>query len=278
MKEHRHGKIAPMFGALLLYAFICSGNAIAADLSFEKEDYHRSKWDPIHFSPDIETATDQQCLSCHQEVLEEKTRDESPAGVKKQEVLAWYQTLSTYSGEQDTFHRRHLVTPYAKKIMDMKCITCHQGNDPREETIGSSADGPTSPVQRKMVDPEICLMCHGQFPWKIMAGLPGPWEKSRNIFNNNCMACHMAIRTKRHHVNFLKSDAIEKAGLEDGDVCFGCHGGRAWYRTSYPYPRHSWPGMATEIPDWAKNRPTESQLRYLTDLLKDAADPKTDNK
>ena len=36
------------------------------------------------------------------------------------------------AGEQETFHRRHLVTDYAREVMDLRCNTCHQGNDPRE--------------------------------------------------------------------------------------------------------------------------------------------------
>ena len=116
---------------------------------------------------------------------------------------------------------------------------------------------------RKMVDPEICLMCHGQFNYQVMTGLPGPWTESGEIFQNNCMACHVAFRTHRHKVNFLNAEEIEKAGQESGDSCYGCHGGRSWYRINYPYPRHEWPGMAPDIPDWAKERPTESQARFL---------------
>ena len=257
--------------ATLLLSTVMSGSVIAADKTADKalaqeKNYHRAKWDPIHFKPAINSATNEQCLACHKEILDRKTRDVSPAGVKKSEVLAWYETLNTYEGEQDTFHRRHLVGPLAKKLMDMKCTTCHQGNDPREETVGSSADGPHAPVMRKMVDPNVCLMCHGSYPWKNMAGLTGPWEESGKLFGNNCMTCHAAFRTNRHKVNFLKPEAIEKAGKTNGDVCYGCHGGRAWYRISFPYPRHSWPGMAKEIPEWAKGRPTESQARFLKDV------------
>ncbi len=257
--------------ATLLLSTVMSGSVIAADKTADKalaqeKNYHRAKWDPIHFKPAIDSATNEQCLACHKEILDRKPRDVSPAGVKKSEVLAWYETLNTYEGEQDTFHRRHLVGPLAKKLMNMQCTTCHQGNDPREETVGSSADGPHAPVMRKMVDPNVCLMCHGKYPWKNMAGLTGPWEESGKMFGNNCMACHAAFRTNRHKVNFLKPEAIEEAGKTNGDLCYGCHGGRAWYRISYPYPRHSWPGIAKEIPDWAKGRPTESQARFLKDV------------
>ena len=228
-------------------------------------DYDDARWDPIHFKPAIETATNEQCLACHQEVLEPSVSEVSPAGVKASEALAWYQTLSTYEGEQDTFHRRHLTGEYAQQVMDLKCNTCHQGNDPREETANSHATGDGTLTQRKQVDPEICLMCHGQFPWEVMTGLTGPWSESGQIFQNNCMACHAAFRTVRHQVNFLKPEAIEQAGTADGDVCYGCHGGRSWYRIHYPYPRHEWPGMAPQVPDWAKDRPTQSQARFQLD-------------
>ena len=48
-----------------------------------------------------------------------------------------------------------------------------------------------------------------------------------------------------------------------GDTCFGCHGGRSWYRIAYPYPRNAWPGMPTDMPDWARDRPTQSEARFL---------------
>ncbi|MEZ5478979.1 MAG: hypothetical protein R3E95_16315 [Thiolinea sp.] len=41
-------------------------------------------------------------------------RDTSPAGLSKDSVLAWYQTLDTYEGEQMTFHQRHLTAPFLK--------------------------------------------------------------------------------------------------------------------------------------------------------------------
>ena len=147
----------------------------------EDAGYDQAHWDPIHFKPAIETATDDQCLACHQEVLEPSVLETSPAGVKASEALAWYQTLGTYEGEQDTFHRRHLTGDYAQKVMDLKCNTCHQGNDPREETANSHATGDATLTQRKQVDPKICLMCHGQFPYEVMTGLTGPWTESGRV-------------------------------------------------------------------------------------------------
>ncbi|MEZ5453465.1 MAG: hypothetical protein R3E93_11735 [Thiothrix sp.] len=226
-------------------------------------DYGRARWDPIHFKPAIDKATDADCLKCHQEVLDTKVREASPAGLKTADTLAWYQTLDTYEGEQMTFHQRHLTAPFIKKIANMSCTTCHQGNDPREETNFGAADSPTNLTMRKMVDPNVCLMCHGQFPYVNM-GLSGPWHESGVAFQNNCLLCHAGIRTVRHKVNFLNAEAIEKEGAANSDTCYGCHGGRAWYRISFPYPRHPWPG-ATPAPDWAKDRPTESDLRFLID-------------
>ncbi len=194
--------------------------------------------------------------------MDTNTRDTSPAGLKKVSTLAWYQTLDTYAGEQMTFHQRHLTAPFIKKVANMSCTTCHQGNNPRDEVSGTAADSPTNITMRKMVDPNTCLMCHGQFPYQNM-GLPGPWHESGVGFQNNCLLCHAAIRTTRHKVNFLNAAGIEQEGVANSDSCYGCHGGRAWYRTSFPYPRHAWAGAGATVPDWAKDRPTESDLRFL---------------
>ncbi len=250
-----------IFMLSLCGVMLVSFNAVNAEET-SKKNYQQARWDPIHFKPAIDKATNEQCLACHQEILDRKTLKESPAGVKSSDALAWYQTLESYQGEQETFHRRHLETPLAKRLMKMKCTTCHQGNDLRDENPGSSADAQEGLTLRKMVDPNVCLMCHAQFNYKIMTGLPGPWPESREVFGNSCLSCHAAFRTNRHKVNFLNAEEIEKAGAESGDNCYGCHGGRAWYRIGFPYPRHEWPGMAKEIPDWAKDRPTESNPRF----------------
>lgn len=226
----------------------------------------RATYDPIHFKPAIETAKDEQCLACHREVLDDKVRKTSPAGVKASTSLAWYQRLTTYTGEQDTFHRRHLTTPMAKELMNLSCNSCHQGNDPRDEAPGTSATGtPQSDngfTLRKSVNTEAtCLKCHGQMNAPVM-GLPSPWPESKEMFGDSCLTCHAAIRTNRHQVTYLKAQAIEEAGQKNADVCYGCHGGRAWYRVGYSYPRHSWEGMSPEVPDWAKDRPTESEARF----------------
>ncbi len=230
-------------------------------------DYLRAAHDPLHFRPAIETARDAQCLACHREVLEDRVRAATPSGLKTETLRAWYQQASTYEGDQETFHRRHLVTPLAKRLMRLRCNTCHQGHDPREEAPGSSADSPSLPdngfVLRKQVDPEAsCLKCHGRFSWQLM-GLPGPWPQHGPALGNDCLSCHVSIRTRRHEVNYLDAAAIESAGRQDAEVCYGCHGGRAWYRISYPYARTPWPGMPEETPEWARLRPTRSEARFL---------------
>lgn len=226
-------------------------------------DYERARWHPLHFKPNIDNATNEQCLSCHQEVLEKSVKEQSPAGVKAADSLAWYQTLEVYTGEQETFHRRHLVTPLAKRVMDLKCNFCHQGNDPREEAPPTPSDNDVGFTLRKMVSSEqTCLKCHGRHNYEVM-GLPGAWEQSRDMMGGSCTtACHSAIRTNRHQVTYLNAEEIEKAAQENADTCYGCHGGRQWYRTTYPYPRHAWQGMPEAVPDWAKDRPTESDSQY----------------
>lgn len=224
-------------------------------------DYQRARWDPIHFSPAIDSASNEQCLQCHQEVIKRNVLNKSPAGVLTDSSLAWYQTLSTYEGAQQTFHQRHLTSALATQLMDMKCTTCHLGSDPREAAIIPPDHSQQRFTLRKTVNPETCLMCHGKNPYELM-GLPSPWYESRDMFQNNCLLCHAGIRTNRHQVNFLKAEAIEAAGKDNSDVCFGCHGGRQWFRIAYPYPRHAWQGMAKEIPEWAKDRPTQSNPRF----------------
>jgi hypothetical protein len=237
-------------------------------------DHLRAIYDPLHFKPAIETATDEQCLACHREILDDRVRTTSPAGLKATDTRAWYQQLATYTGDQETFHRRHFVTPLAKQLMNLRCNTCHEGHDPREEAPGSSATGPqqdeTGFTLRKQVNPETtCLKCHGRMPAKEIMGLPGEWPDIKEAMQNDCLTCHAAFRTNRHNVDYLNAAAIEEAAKAGqptktgGDVCYGCHGGRAWYRIAYPYPRHAWPNMAPDTPEWAKDRPQQSEARFL---------------
>ena len=226
----------------------------------DSKSHFRATYDPLHFKPAIASATNEQCLACHREVLEDRVRPVSPAGVKAQDTRAWYQQISTYKGEQDTFHRRHLATPMAKELMNLQCNTCHEGHDPREEAPGASATAsPAKFMLRKVVDPsQTCLLCHGKFPGESMNFEQQSWTDLRESMENadapnGCLTCHAEqFRTVRHQVSYLNADAIEKAAKAgSSDTCYGCHGGRAWYRISYPYPRHAWPGMDSAVPDWA---------------------------
>lgn len=245
-------------------------------------DYQRARYHELHFSPAIEGASNEECLVCHQEILDHKPRAASPAGVPADATLAWYQTLDTYEGDQASFHYRHLESDYAKTVMNLQCVFCHKGNDPREESPDMlptrdafSAGSSPEFTLRKMVNPsKTCLRCHGAMPdpEEIM-GLGGPWHEVRADMEyaeapNGCLSCHAeSYRTNRHNVSYLNALNIEEyARAGSSDSCFGCHGGRAWYRVSYPYPRHSWPLMedmvGSEVPEWAQGRPTESDPEY----------------
>ena len=241
-------------------------------------DHQRARFDPLHFEPAIDEATDAQCLVCHAEILENVPLEFSPAGVPAATALAWYQTLDTYAGEQAMFHARHLSKPFAQEVMTLGCTFCHQGNDPREEApttllergrIQVDADGQARFALRKMVEPtRTCLSCHGAFDYEIM-GLAGPWHEEREFLEdgefvkNGCLTCHEdAFRTERHQVTYLNAARIEELAEESSDTCFGCHGGRVWYRIAFPYARTPWPGMDPEVPDWAVDRPTQSEERY----------------
>ena len=253
--------------------------SVAALEAFTKKakagDYDAARWHPLHFKPAIDKAKDGDCLACHAEILKAKPRPASEAGVPADKVLAWYQTLDTYTGGQEDFHIRHMVTPFAGKVMNLTCNTCHQGNDPREESsydalVAMTKAGSKEPLPftlRKMVNPsETCLKCHGQFPYQSME-LPGPWHEIRADMEpegvaNGCLTCHETIRTNRHQVTYLKAAGIEEAAKESSDTCYGCHGGRSWYRISYPYPRTPWPDMPADTPEWAKGRPTAPEARF----------------
>ncbi len=268
--------------------------AIAARVAALKEeikgiDYERARFHPLHFPPAIEKASNEECLVCHQEVLSYKPREMSPAGVPVDATLAWYQTLDTYEGPQSTFHYRHLESDFARTVMNLECTFCHKGNDPREESpdiipdrMPFTAAAIPEFTLRKMVNPsETCLRCHGAMPDpENIMGLAGPWHEIREDMEwpeapNGCMSCHAdSFRTARHNVSYLNALNIEEyARAGSSDVCYGCHGGRAWYRISYPYPRHVWPTMedmvGTEVPEWAADRPTESEPQYALPTLEE---------
>lgn len=241
-------------------------------------DYERARYHPLHFPPQINTASNEECLACHSEIMSHEPMKSSPAGVAASDTMAWYQTLATYDGAQADFHFRHLQSDYATAVMNLECTFCHKGNDPREESpdmmplrAAFSATATPEFTLRKMVNPSTtCLLCHGAMPdpEEIM-GLSGPWHESRADFEdeetlNGCLSCHGedGFRTNRHHVSYLNAANIEDLATAGSDTCYGCHGGRKWYRISYPYPRHAWPDMDEDTPEWALERPTQSAPQY----------------
>lgn len=240
--------------------------------SVKRLNYEQARYHPIHFQPRIMNAKDSECLACHAEVLKPSVREQSPSGLDAKASKAWYQELSTYQGDQQTFHQRHLTSEYSQKVMKLACNFCHTGSDPREETtwLDPVANTPSMAFSmRKMVNvEETCLRCHGAFPSTIM-GLTEWVDIAEGMGPQGCQTCHAQLfRTVRHQVNYLHPAEIEKLAEKDTNVCFGCHGGRQWYQTSYAYPRHPWPGMAPDKPDWAKNRLTESDARFLVGVMK----------
>lgn len=241
-------------------------------------DYESARFHPLHFPPQINQASNEECLVCHSEIMSHKPLESSPAGVPATDTLAWYQTLATYEGPQADFHFRHLQSDYATAVMNLECTFCHKGNDPREEspdmipgrTAFTAASSPEFTL-RKMVNPSTtCLLCHGAMPApEEIMGLSAPWHESREDFEdeetlNGCLTCHgeYGFRTNRHNVTYLNAANIEDLATASSDTCYGCHGGRQWYRISYPYARHPWPDMDEETPDWALTRPTESIPQY----------------
>jgi len=240
-------------------------------------DYERARYHPIHFPPMIDTASNEQCLTCHQDILDHKPLEVSPAGVPAEDTIAWYQTLDTYQGDQASFHWRHMESDFAKSVMNLECTFCHKGNDPREESpdmmprrAAFSASKTPEFTLRKMVNPSTtCLLCHGGMPDvdEIMA-IGAPWPEARVDFEdednpNGCLMCHTDIRSNRHNVTYLNAATIEELGQNgSSDSCYGCHGGRQWYRISYPYARHPWLDMDEEVPEWAADRPTQSDPQY----------------
>jgi hypothetical protein len=252
-----------VFLILALYSLI-------ANAEDNKSSYIDARWDPLHFKPAINQATNDQCLACHQEIITSKPLAKMPAGVEARDTKAWYQLNDHYNGVQDTFHRRHLVTPLAKRLMSFKCNTCHQGNNPNTEVVAIDGSQHGDPNLNKQVDTDICLMCHGTFDYKVMSGLSGDWPDIRESFNNDCVTCHKEFRTRRHEVNFLKAEAIEQEGEKNKESCYGCHGERAWYSIPYPYVRRPWlermPGM---VPEWAEGRPVNypKHLRHKDDEI-----------
>ena len=197
-------------------------------------DYETARFHPLHYPPASLTASNAECLACHAEILSHRPREVSPAGVPNTATIAWYQTLDTYAGSQESFHQRHMGSDFAQLTMNLQCRFCHQANDPREESPDMivGRDNHTAPAVpefnlRRMVNPSTtCLMCHGAFPGEVM-GLDGHWLDLREDFEweagvNGCLSCHDdgGFRTERHRVTYLNAGNIEAlARTGSSDSC-----------------------------------------------------------
>jgi hypothetical protein len=184
---------------------------------------------PVHFPPLASRTDDSVCLACHWDQIFESPRVAAPAGLLREDAGAWYQELSTYAGRQESFHWRHYSGDYARDVLRLRCNTCHHGHDPLEQAALSES-GETVAL-RKRVNPMLCLKCHGRFPDHDPL-ITLPWEEARRDFDGNCLVCHAADAARRHQARFLARERIERRAAESSDVCYGCHGGRAWYRVS----------------------------------------------
>lgn len=225
--RYRPGVAGPFF----LLLFTCLPNLTTAETADPGFDPRKAQWNDVHFPPQVDQVPDQTCASCHRALLTQAVREASPAGLSRDDAAAWYQSLNTYAGPQLTFHERHLTAPYAREVLRMACRDCHRGHDPRERAV--IPDSPERPLAlRKRVHPGICLRCHGQFP-DHQPLLGNDWRAERADFDNDCRVCHAADRARRHTSPWLDAARIESLAIGNGDVCYGCHGGRAWYRVAY---------------------------------------------
>jgi hypothetical protein len=213
-----------LFGAALL---VVGGTSVAeVDPEYER---HRRLWERSHFPPG-EDSLDGRCLGCHADVLEQAPRRAMPAGALPEGLLPPYQRLATYDGGQASFHWRHRRSSYAQSVMRMRCQSCHRGRDPRlPEVHRHEREFPVA--LRKRVHPNLCVNCHGRFP-DHRAAFDGDWPAVRQRFDGNCLVCHEGDSARRHHNPLLDREAVEAQARDSGDVCYGCHGGRAWYRVS----------------------------------------------
>ena len=83
-------------------------------------DYEAARFHPLHFPPESLTASNEECLVCHAEILTHRPGEESLAGVPRSASIAWYQTLDTFSGGQESFHHRHVLSDFAQLTMNLR--------------------------------------------------------------------------------------------------------------------------------------------------------------
>lgn len=186
------------------------------------------------------------CQPCHGVLLESKPLAESPAGLKAKDATAWYQRVPTYQGEQQDFHWRHMASDFAKEVMRFQCDTCHPGFDPSRR-MPVQGDPGTEKVLRKRVNPLICVNCHGLFPAHL-EGFSGTYT---------CWVCHRGDAARQHTHPTLNRDNILRLSANEPEVCYGCHGGRAWYAisaTELTGSAYDWRRFGTQ--PTPENRPT----------------------
>ena len=146
-------------------------------------------------------------------------------------------------------------------------LRCHLPPGARSARGGAGIVATASPqattdfTLRKQVDVETtCLKCHGQMNTVIM-GLPGPWPESKASVRNGCLTCH-AISARPPSGDLPECQRPSKRpGRNNADTCYGCHGGRAWYRIAYPI--RATPGRhAGRRAGLGKGQPTQSEARF----------------
>jgi len=71
-------------------------SAVALPVGRPSTDLLRTTDDPIHFKPAIDSPSDDQSLACHREVLEDKVRETTPAGVQGATSKACYRSSYLY--------------------------------------------------------------------------------------------------------------------------------------------------------------------------------------
>jgi hypothetical protein len=145
--------------------------------------------------------------------------------VRAADSLAWYQLTSTYSGEQDSFHRRHLVTPMAKQLMNLNATpvikATTRAKKPRALGDGATPQADAGFTLRKQVNPETDLPQvswpvpgqgdHG--PAQAFAYEPYPTDDQLTTVvtscDHNCGSRHMLVAHK-------KGDVIVRLSTDDG--------------------------------------------------------------
>lgn len=190
--------------------------------------YERSRLSDVHTDSAKKGIQDATCLNCHQDIFDADgaVLAATDPTIDLSKLKPWYQDVKTYQGPQLRFHYRHLKTPLATSIMNLSCVFCHENTEVRATYPGEDSGGSF----RKQVSSETkCLLCHGQFP--PAHGMSWP-ALQKTIGGQGCLACHQVdtLSTILGEVAYLKADKIVAQNQDNAVLCYGCHGGRAWYQ------------------------------------------------